>query len=294
MESRNLKILLGVIGSLQLPLAFATEHGTSTYPLGGDTFFAGALPPPGTYMLSYYQNYHASEFKNKNGDSGIPNFGVNVNAYIPRIVWVTDQTVFGGNLAFHIVQPLIDIRASATGHTDSEFGFGDTNLATAIGWHHGSHNYATGLEVTVPIGSYNKNRMANPGNNYSTIRPMIAYSYLDPRWDASAKITYNYNTENNDTKYKSGQFFAGDYNLSYRVLPNVSLGIQGYALRQVTGDESHDNNIGFKGRVVGIGPGILFQGEKGWSIEARYITEIAVRNRPEGNATWLRLVIPTN
>lgn len=294
MDSLNLRIVFGITAFFQFSNVFATENGASTYPLGADTFFAGALPPPGTYMLGYYQNYHASKFVDQNGDSSIPDFGLNVNVYVPRLVWVTDKTVFSGNLAFHIIQPLVDIRASAAGHTDSKFGFGDTNLATAIGWHHGSHNYTTGLEVTVPVGSYDKNKMANSGNNYSTIRPMIGYSYLDPHWDASTKITYNYNTENNDTNYKSGQFFAGDYNLSYRVFPNFAIGIQGYALKQVTGDKFNGDDIGFKGQVFGIGPGILYKGRKGWSIEARYITETAVENRPKGDVAWLRLVIPKN
>ncbi|MCU4347723.1 transporter [Acinetobacter lactucae] len=292
MNTRNLRILLAVLSSLPFSSIFATENGNVSYPLGGDTFYAGALPPPGTYLLGYYENYHASKFVDKNGNSSIPDFGVNVNMFAPRVVWVTDKKVLGGSLAFHLVQPMVDIRASAAGQSDSRFGMGDSLIATALSWKQGSHNYTTGLEVAIPIGEYSKHNMANPGSNYATYRAMAAYSYIDPKWDASAKITYNYSTENDDTKYKSGQYFAGDYNLSYRIFPNVALGVQGYVLKQVTDDKVNGNDIDFNGQVIGIGPGLIYQSKKGWSIEAKYITETAVENRPKGDATWVRLVMP--
>ncbi len=60
------------------------------FALGAEGMMAGALPPTGVYLLSYYQNYHASEFQN-----GPDQFHVDVNAVVPRLVWMTDQKNYG-------------------------------------------------------------------------------------------------------------------------------------------------------------------------------------------------------
>lgn len=62
----------------------ATENGLDTFGLGAEGIAAGALPPAGVYLLNYYQNYHASEFKD-----GPDNFHADVNVYIPRLVSIT-------------------------------------------------------------------------------------------------------------------------------------------------------------------------------------------------------------
>ncbi|MGR2462527.1 hypothetical protein ACUX4R_27050, partial [Salmonella enterica] len=45
-------------------LALAAENGGSAYPDGTESFFGGAMPPPGMYLVSYNQYYNADKFKN--------------------------------------------------------------------------------------------------------------------------------------------------------------------------------------------------------------------------------------
>lgn len=86
MNNKIAAIICGAISALYLPSAFATENGSDSFALGAEGMMAGALPPAGVYLLSYYQNYHASDFQN-----GPDQFHVDVNAVVPRLVWMTDQ-----------------------------------------------------------------------------------------------------------------------------------------------------------------------------------------------------------
>ena len=46
-----------------------------------------------------------------------------MNVYIPRLVWMTPQHIAGGQLGLYAAQPLVDLRLSAMGMSDSNSGF---------------------------------------------------------------------------------------------------------------------------------------------------------------------------
>ena len=52
MNNKISAIICGVISSLYLPSAFATENGSDSFALGAEGMMAGALPPAGVYLLS--------------------------------------------------------------------------------------------------------------------------------------------------------------------------------------------------------------------------------------------------
>ena len=47
-----------------------------------------------------------------------------------------------------------------------------------------------------------------------------------------------------------------------------------------------------KGRAFAIGPSVKYDSGKGWFVTAKWQKELAVRNRPEGSAVWLKAVFP--
>ncbi len=272
-------------------MALATENGGDTYPSGAEGVLAGALPPPGFYGQTFYINYHASRFNDKHGKSMIPGFGLNLNGVVERLIYMTDQDVIGGKLGFYVAQPFFDLRVSQAGIRGDRKGIADTLAAAMVGWHSGNHHWAAAVEGVFPTGEYNRHRMVNLGKNYYTLRPIFVYSYHQPDgWDLSTKLSYSFNTENHDTDYLSGQYFAGDFSLGYSFAPGWILAVQGYAFKQMTSDESHGHKIGFRGQSIALGPGIQYQG-KTWSLEGRYTSETAVENRPQGNYTWLKLTL---
>ncbi len=268
----------------------ATENGLDTFGLGAEGIAAGALPPAGVYLLNYYQNYHASEFKD-----GPDNFHADVNVYIPRLVWMTPQHIAGGQLGLYAAQPLVDLRLNVMGMSDSNSGLGDLIIGSMLGWHKGNHHSVAALEGVLATGDYedaNPQRpvVANLGKNYNTIRPIFAYSYLQPQgWEFSTKMSYSFNSENDDTNYQSGDYFAGDYAIGYQLNDQVKLALEGYVFKQTTDDEVNGVSIGNKGQALSFGPAIQYQRDN-WSLEAKFLKETEVEHRPEGHSSTLKLV----
>lgn len=268
----------------------ATENGLDTFGLGAEGIAAGALPPAGVYLLNYYQNYHASEFRD-----GPDNFHADVNVYIPRLVWMTPQHIAGGQLGLYAAQPLVDLRLNVMGMSDSNSGLGDLIIGSMLGWHKGNHHSVAALEGVLATGDYqdaNPQRpvVANLGKNYNTIRPIFAYSYLQPQgWEFSTKMSYSFNSENDDTNYQSGDYFAGDYAIGYQLNDQVKLALEGYVFKQTTDDEVNGVSIGNKGQALSFGPAIQYQRDN-WSLEAKFLKETEVEHRPEGHSSTLKLV----
>ena len=268
----------------------ATENGLDTFGLGAEGIAAGALPPAGVYLLNYYQNYHASEFKD-----GPDNFHADVNVYIPRLVWMTPQHIAGGQLGLYAAQPLVDLRLNVMGMSDSNSGLGDLIIGSMLGWHKGNHHSVAALEGVLATGDYedaNPQRpvVANLGKNYNTIRPIFAYSYLQPQgWEFSTKMSYSFNSENDDTNYQSGDYFAGDYAIGYQLNDQVKLALEGYVFKQTIDDEVNGVSIGNKGQALSFGPAIQYKRDN-WSLEAKFLKETEVEHRPEGHSSTLKLV----
>lgn len=268
----------------------ATENGLDTFGLGAEGIAAGALPPAGVYLLNYYQNYHASEFKD-----GPDNFHADVNVYIPRLVWMTPQHIAGGQLGLYAAQPLVDLRLNVMGMSDSNSGLGDLIIGSMLGWHKGNHHSVAALEGVLATGDYedaNPQRpvVANLGKNYNTIRPIFAYSYLQPQGcEFSTKMSYSFNSENDDTNYQSGDYFAGDYAIGYQLNDQVKLALEGYVFKQTTDDEVNGVSIGNKGQALSFGPAIQYKRDN-WSLEAKFLKETEVEHRPEGHSSTLKLV----
>lgn len=290
MKHLALKLSLSICFGFTSTITFATENGADSYALGAEGMMSGALPPPGVYLLSYYQNYHAGHF-----DQGPPNFHLDVNALIPRLVWVTEQNYFGGQLGFYAAQPMVDLRLTAAGMSDHNSALGDLMLGSLMGWHHGNHHWIGAIEAVLATGKYDNPTalqplVANIGKNYNTVRPIIAYSYAPKNGlDISTKLSYSFNTENDDTDYKSGEYFAGDYSVGYKLTDNFKIAVEGYAFKQTLSDKQHGEDIGMRGQVLAVGPAVQYQ-DKNWSIEAKYLKETHVENRPEGHTGLLKFI----
>lgn len=290
MKQLILKLSLTLMLGLSTHIVHATENGADSFALGAEGMMAGALPPPGVYLLTYYQNYHAGHF-----DQGPPNFHLDVNAFIPRLVWMTEQNYWGGQLGFYAIQPMVDLRLSAAGMSDHNTALGDLMLGSMLGWHRGNHHWIGAIETVLATGKYDKASITQPlvaniGKNYNTVRPIFAYSYAPENGlDLSTKISYSFNTENDDTHYRSGDYFAGDYSIGYKLSDHVKVAIEGYAFKQTKSDRQHGDNIGMRGQVLAVGPAVQYQ-DKNWSVEAKYLTETQVENRPKGHTGLLKFV----
>ncbi|KUE85115.1 phenol degradation protein meta [Cupriavidus necator] len=274
----------------------ATEGGSDTIGAGAEAFFAGALPPAGLYGLLYYTHYSASHFKDSHGNSAIPAFRLDADVLIPRLVYMTDFRLLGGRYGAYAVLPIARLSLSAAGTSADRTNLGDLIVSPlVIAWGDGALRTAASVEFVLPTGQYDSHALLNTGKNYYTARPVVALSWLpNDKVEVSAKMTYSFNSPNDDTHYHSGQLFHTDYSASYAVMPAIRVGVTGYFIKQTTDDKQNGHAVGgdgFRGQVLAVGPGLRYQFSKA-SLEVRWVKEFYVRNRPEGNVLWAKMVVP--
>jgi len=276
-------------------LTHASERGGSSYPMGAENYMAGAMPPPGVYGQLFVSHYEADTFLGNHGQKLPMDFDIRVDCVAPRLIWVTEQQILGGNLGFHIIVPLVNLKVSLNGQSQSNSGLGDIIFAPALGYHFSEKMHATfAVDMIAPTGKYDRNDLANTGRNYWVFEPVIALSYVDPQGlNVDVKTMYDFNRKNDATDYLSGQELHMDYAVGWGLGNGWVLGVGGYALWQTTDDRQNGQTVeDNKGRSSAIGPSIKYTSNKGWFLTAKWQDETQVRNRPNGNAYWLKLSIP--
>ncbi|MFR0713595.1 transporter [Enterobacterales bacterium BD_CKDN230030183-1A_HGKHYDSX7] len=253
---------------------------------------SGAMPPPGTYGIIYAQDYRADRLRDNDGKSVPIDFDLRANVIAPRFIWVTDTEVFGGQLAFHTIIPLVDLRVSVGNEHDRERGLGDITIGPGLGYHYSENFHVIyGIDFYAPTGRYDRDSIANIGRNYWTAQGVVAMSYANPvGLNADAKVMYGVNSKNPDTDYKSGQEFVVDYAVGWAVAPGWVVGVGGYYYQQTTDDRQDGDRLSDnKGKAFAIGPAVKYSNTQGWSLTAKWQREDYVKNRPEGDAFWLKL-----
>lgn len=275
--------------------AHATEGGGSSYPMGAENYMSGAMPPPGLYGQLFVSHYEADNLRGNDGKKLPVDFRVQANSITPRVIWVTDEKLFGASVAMHVIAPLVDLKVDVNDQSQSKEGLGDVIFGTALGFHHSEKFHSIlSMDFIAPTGQYDRNDLANIGRNYWVFEPVYAMSYVDPAGlNIDAKVMYDFNRKNPDTDYRSGQELHVDYALGWGLGNGWVLGVGGYALRQTTDDRQNGQTIqDNKGRAVAIGPSIKYASKTGWFLTAKWEEETQVRNRAQGDAYWLKLTVP--
>ncbi len=304
---RFLFVLVAVVALCITPAAWA--GGSGAYPNGAEDFMAGALPPPGTYLMFYSNYYSADRCKDNGGDnyrSGpLADVEISIWANVIRAVHVTDFKILGGNYAFQTLISYLDMDfdfgAPFDALSGSRSGLGDIIVdPLLLSWHGSKFHWVLGFDFFLPVGRYDKNdEPINPGNNVWTFEPAFGLSYLDGPIDLSLKLMYDFSTTNDDyldagtgrtVDLAPGQEFHCDFAAGYNFAGGWTAGLAGYFYQQTTDDEIDGADVADeKGRVLAIGPVVKY-GYKNMSFTLKSLFETAVENRPAGNSTWFRFV----
>jgi hypothetical protein len=195
--------------------------------------------------------------------------------------------------------PALEQQAGALSSRSS--GLGDLEIAPLLRWNLDPAQVLAALFVTLPTGQYDKNKTANASaGNFYTLRPGVQYSTIGNGWDAGIRAGYSVNTRNKDTGYRSGASLNVDWAVSKSLSESLRLGAVGYAFVQTTKDTidrdptlAQTLTLGKKGQVFGIGPSLTWiKGNGELLIEGRAIHEFSAKDRPEGTAIWLNVVVP--
>ena len=303
--------LAGTIAAGSAP-AMATEVGGGVYPNGAEGYTGAALPPPGTYLLGYYEHYEADRFNDGDGDSGLlPQFNANADAAIARIVHVTDKRLLGASWAMQAIVPFVNLHVGAAGMADETTGLGDIIVdPIMLGWHFPSGvHITTGIDVTIPTGRYKPTKLSNIGRNYWSVEPVAAIAYYGKSgFSVDLKIMYDMNFRNKTAMvtpfnptgadYRSGDELHADFAVGQQI-GKWKLGAAGYYYKQTTKDKVRDAAAqatidalrGFKGEVFAAGPSVSYSAGKVQLI-ATWQHEFHAEYRPQGDKFWLKAIIP--
>jgi hypothetical protein len=279
-----------------LPAAQAGEGGGSSYNGGVENFMAGAAPPPGFYVLEYGNVYRARTLKDNAGDDvPLPTFKVGAIAAATRFVWSTATKVGAGSVVWHAIVPVVNLEVAVPGASQRKTGVGDLTFGPGLAFHHSASLHSVlALDFVAPVGSYRKGDLANIGRNHWSLQPLVTVSTIAPAgFNGDLKLTFNFNGRNTDTAYRSGAEVYLDYSAGWGLGNGWVLGLGGYAMRQLADDKRSGASLpGSKGAAFAIGPSLKYDNGKGWFITAKWQREMSVRNRPEGDALWIKSTIP--
>lgn len=287
-----------------LSLLFTSQSvagGGQHYPNGVEDFMVGALPPPGIYLVNYMLYVRKDSLKDNSGNSVPVDFDAKVLAEVPRLIYVSPLKVLGANWAMHAFLPLYsaDVTVTAGGNRlvdDKDAGMGDMIFSPLVlGWHFGPElHVVTALDIWAPTGTYNKNNPSTSilSKNHWTFEPVLAVSYLKEGFDVSAKLMYDFNTENDDTNTEPGQEFHMDWALGYSLKNGLTGGLVGYNYWQVTDDKVNGNKVSDeRSEVGGIGFGLKYWPKQGpFSVTFKQYWEYNAKNMPTGPQTQIKMV----
>jgi hypothetical protein len=271
--------------------SLATEGGGGAYSNGADDFNIGKMPPAGTYFFNYF-NYHYADKLKDNGGHTIPvDFSFNSIGNGFRLFYVSGNKFLGADMGMYIVLPVADVNVKFIERSQSKSGLADMAVNPfVLGWHFTDWHFGAGTDIKAPTGSYSKVDLANIGRNYWTFEPIFAFTYLNTDgYEVSAKLMYDFNTENNATEYLSGQEFHVDYTLGKKI-DNFNIGIGGYYYKQLTDDKRNDAKVeNYKGQVFAAGPQFRYN-YKYMAFILKYQLETLVKNRAEGENFWFKYI----
>lgn len=245
------------------------------------------------------------------------NGSVKADVFVPRLTWVTEQIVMDGRLGFSAAFPMVRqtndfvlttvipaaVPAAAAAQINAQLagagaalsgtrsGLADPELAAYLDWQQDESRVALGVAFNPPLGAYDASRAVNPGaGKFWTFKPLLVASRV---WENGVAVglraTYSFNTRNDDTGVRSGQYLHADWSGTYQLNDQWKVGVQGYVLKQFTADQGGTAGAN-KVQALSAGPLVAYLSESGdWGVDVKVMKEFSVRNRPEGTVTWLRL-----
>jgi hypothetical protein len=219
-----------------------------------------------------------------------------------RFAEITPVKILGAEFAVHVIVPVVYQSMNLNGH-GSTSRVGDITFSPfVLGWHRPRWHVATGLDINLPTGSYNRSDpRVSVGAHYYGFEPALAFSFMPKSgWEASAKLMYNLKTTNQATNYHSGQEFHMDY-LAGKHFGGWMFGASGYVLTQVTDDTVGGESVaatpglwgaGRRGQVFAAGPSAGYTNKRHMTFMAQWQHETLVRNRFGGDKVWFKVIIP--
>lgn len=303
--------------------SFGAQTGATHYISGEFADFATTVPTkPGWVFGNFTLNYNDGDF---NASKGLPlgrlialDATVNMTADVPMAMYAYPVDWLGATWASGVAVPFVWTRVKAAGTLEkdgttlhggateqSTSGLGDIQLIPVMaGWTNGDFKINTLLNVWAPTGDYNQDNLANCGLGYWTITPMVGISWLSSKigTEASLFTGVDFNTDNTDAHYKSGNIFHVDATVAQH-FPLfggfAGAGATAFWMRQISNDRNDLGPIakqavgGFNLNSYGVGPTVSYAhpiGKHAIVFDASWLPQTYADNTTKGDIFWAKLM----
>jgi hypothetical protein len=301
---------------------FAAAHASTYEPAGlnfGISSFYDGLdrPTPGFNSITILQYQNINKFYTGNGSSNpvFNNGRLQVYGVYQQITYLSPVHVPGGNLGFQVFLPITFLNAkddpgSIVPLTASS-GFGDLTFGPYIQFSPltlGGHPvFFSRLEfdAIAPIGRYDPQKLVNPSSGYWSLNPYYAFTFFpSENAEISMRFHYLYNFANNNpgvnnsdgfpgpvSQFKAGQAVWVNFAASYKVLPNLNVGLNGFWFRQITDDTVNgQTQANARTTKLSMGPGGVWTASKRDFVFLNIYLPVVERNTADGVRASLRWV----
>ena len=305
---KSLKIFILAVFVLMVFVSnlFAAEGGYSNYVPGTYGDFAAAVEPPTQWTIrNDYYHYQADGGRSIRSGLLSLDMDLEMNIDFLTVLYKSDLEFLGGRYATGVFLPMvvnvdleagISVLGSRVARQGDVTNFGDaTFIPGVLYWNKGNFHFALAEYIITPTGDYDKNNLVNAGLNYWTFDTDFAVTYLNENTgqDYSINLGYNYNTENPDTDYQTGEEIHIDYMVNQFFSETFAVGVHGFYLKQISGDSGSGATLGgFKAEASGVGPAVLWATkifDQDVTFIAKWLHEYDAQRRLEGDHVMVSL-----
>ena len=139
------------------------------------------------------------------------------------------------------------------------------------------------------MGQYNHADDINPGSGFWSLNPFWALTFLPtPNTEFSTRLQYLHNFKNSDPAGGAAPFRAGDavwanFAASYKVLPPLDVGLNGYWFQQIEADTANGQATPqLETTNFSLGPGVMYQPDASNSFFVNAYLPVIARNTTQG------------
>src|SRR5258708_22674925 len=306
----DMKILKTIFFCVISSYLYAQAPALPPANLGLANIYDGVAGKPGFVYQGYGQIYQTNRIYNAEGDNTGSSLKVNSLLSLHQLIYLTPVKVWGGNLGFTVLLPIVKSTAtniSGSAPSVNPGVLGDLVQGTAIQWNDRklfgkSFWHRVEADVVIPVGSYNSNYAINASSHLWALGAYHAFTlFLNKNVTVSARNQFNYNFHIIDKPDKPGAYYNGNYSIDVALSKDLKLEAAAYFLTQIV-EDSYDGNHNYyqsryqlsttKQRVSGFGPGLAYFLPNGILFEGKVFFEAAAKNTTQGTRPTLRIVIP--
>jgi hypothetical protein len=313
-----LKYFIALTISLHLPLlAMAEEGGSGHYMPGSMSSFIDGVPGDQTFIvrLNYLHYDGSTDINRQIPIAGMTTLGAEAvsDAYGLTALWAPDWN-FSDTWSYAMSATIpwveMDVEADVSSSlrdsttvslSDQESGFGDIILMPLMLNQKINKNLNANyrLAIYAPTGEYEVGQLANTGKNFWTVEPTAAIMYLGQENGIEASLFFgmDFNTENNDTDYKSGiqAHLDGTLAQHFPLWKGIAgAGLNGFWYQQISDDSGDGANLGaFRAQAHGVGPVLSYTHKalgKDIIAELKWLYEFDNVDRLEGNTIFFKIL----